>query len=264
MRNHVIILSGLALAMLAGCAKTAAPDTTATVQGKLTVDSYAASPLAVIAFDESGAKQHSTVAADGAFSLSLEKGHTYRLHVLTTGGEEPIVFPRASGALDTTFRVVSGAAVAQLGNVRHFDKAPAGGFVVMSGQAAPGASDGAAGECVDGFVKGTGAACADDNGKDVTCEGGQEEGSSESESANESDPGPDIQCENGVDPNGQPCANEPDGTGDVECTNGVDANGQPCVDETQSAADPAAEMSVPEHNPPEAVGGCDDGENVEE
>lgn len=265
MRKSLLFI-GLVVSLSAACSSSTPPDTTSTVRGKLSFASYTMTPTALIAVDESGAQARSDVASDGSFSLSLQKGHTYKLRVAAGPKEEPIVFPRSTGKLDTTFRVVSGAAVVELGNVRHFAQAPADGFVVMSGQAGSGQSaDGQAGECVDGFIMGTGTACADDDGQDVSCEGGSEEAQGEEE-ATGSDPGPDIQCENGVDPNGQPCADEPDGTGDtdVECTNGVDPNGQACVDDDQDTADPAAEMSVPEHNPPDAVGGCDDGENVEE
>ncbi|MBI5532146.1 MAG: hypothetical protein HY898_05505 [Deltaproteobacteria bacterium] len=240
--RHILMMAGLVLVMATGCAKTGTTDTTSTVQGKFALSSYASAPTAVVALDEKGAKLQAMVAADGAFSLSLEKGHKYSLRAVVSAVEEPLVFPRTSGKLDTTFRVVGGAAVVQLGNVRHFDSAPATGFVVMSGQVAPGTTaNGEVGECVDGFVKGSGAPCADDDGKEVTCEGGGEEGDNEGEAKAETDPGPDIQCNNGLDP-----------------------NGQPCVGGDQDTADPQADMSVPEHNPPDAVGGCDDGDNVEE
>ena len=121
-----------------------------------------------------------------------------------------------------------------LGAVRHFDRAPQPGFTVKSSTkpATVGATtaQGEVGECVDGAIKGSGAACVDDDDK-TSCEGGKA----------------------GVD-------NQADG----ECENGKDAKtGAPCTDDDQAGdlADPAQPMAVPEKNPPNDVTGCEDGEN---
>jgi len=228
------------------------------VRGQLVASSYAATPSAVTAVDESNHRFTSSVNEAGAFSLSLEKGHTYKLVIGHAAGEEPMVFPRATGRLDTTFKVAGGAAVVDLGGVRHFDSAPASGFVVYSSGTAT-TSDGAVGEgelgeCVDGFIMGSGEACADDDGE-VACEDGEDDGE---------DGADDIECENGLDPSGQACVDDDaDGADDIECENGVDPNGQPCVDEDDEA-DPASQMSVPDHNPPDVIGGCDEGGEEQE
>lgn len=229
MQRQLFVFPFLILATAACASKSTTPvDPTSTVQGRMTAATFKAAPTAVEAIDETGKRIRAGVAADGAFKLDLGKGHTYKLVVLTGAGEEALVFPREGGRLDRTFRVSSGAAVVDLGGVRHMDAAPAGGFTVASGAGAirPKSGDGEVGECVDGFVKGTGAACVDDDEK-TSCEGGEQS------------------------------------DGDGECENGKDAKtGAPCTDNDSAGeedADPTKPMAVPEKNPPNDVSGCSDG-----
>ncbi len=72
------------------------------------------------------------LAADGAFRFDLARGHTYSLSVVLSIGSEPVVFPRVSKRLDTTFRIKTGAAVVDLGAVRHALAASAAVFVQKS------------------------------------------------------------------------------------------------------------------------------------
>ena len=247
MRSLVFLISAASLVIVTSACKSSSSkaDPTSTVQGQLTTSSFAAAPTGVDAIDESGARTHATLAVDGAFRLDLLKGHLYTLVVVGgPKGDEPMVFPRAGGRLDRTFRVSSGAGVFTLGRVRHLDRAPVGGFVVQSTSSQGGAvkpattgGDGEVGECVDGQIKGTGAPCADDDEK-VTCEEGPEASD-----------------------------------GDGECENGKDAKtGQPCSDtdkvgENEQDADANQSMAVPDKNPPDDVGGCkdqgDDGEEAD-
>jgi hypothetical protein len=224
----------------AACSSSAPSNPSSTVEGKVAASTFAlGAPTSVEAIDESGARTRAAVGADGAFKLSVTKAHVYRLVAVTPKGEEPIVFPRADGRLDKTFRVSSGAAIVALGNVRHFDKAPATGFTVKTAPPAPApatttttqtaggeTADGAPGECVNGSIMGTGAPCVDDEGK-TSCESGNT--------------GADDQS-------------------DGECNNGKDATGAACTDPQEGeAADPAQSMAVPDKNPPNDVAGCDDG-----
>ena len=259
------LLAGASAVLALGCAAEPPPDTTSTVRGQLVASTYAAAPSSVIAVNESSKRITSSVNAAGGFSISLEKGHTYKLLVAHAAGEESMVFPRASGRLDTTFHVAGGAAVVDLGGVRHFESAPPTGFVVFSSGTATSTDgtvgEGELGECVDGFIMGTGEACADDDGQ-VACEEGDDEG----EDGAEAEDGDAIECENGLDPAGQACVDEPDPNDpdDIQCADGIDPNGQPCVDDDDGAeeeddADPAGQMSVPDHNPPDVIGGCDEG-----
>jgi hypothetical protein len=199
MRIAICLVACAALA--AACSSSSStPKQTSTVQGTVASATFASgAPSAVDAIDESGARTHVVIAADGAFSMNLAKAHVYRVVAITPAGEEPLVFPRAGGRLDTTFRLSSGAAVVGLGNVRHFDSAPKAFSVVD-----------------DGLTQ---------------CEGGNA-------GANDQ--------------------------GGGECENGIDAKtGQACTDDGQGGndADPAKPMAVPEKNPPNDVGGCEDGSN---
>lgn len=199
MRTPICLAVGAALALAcSGTSSTSKP--TSTVQGTVASATFATgAPSGVDAIDETGKRTHSALAADGVFSLTLAKAHVYRIVAITPAGEEPLVFPRAGGRLDTTFRLSSGAAVVGLGTVRHFASAPAAFSVVDDGQ---------------------------------------------------------TQCESGT-------AGEND-QGGGECENGVDAStGKACTDDGQGGgdADPAKPMAVPEKNPPNDVGGCEDGSN---
>ena len=246
MRAVAFLISAAALVVVTSACKkksSAHADPTSTVQGQISTSSFAAAPTRVDAIDETGARTHANLAADGAFRLDLMKGHLYTLVVGGPKGDEPMVFPRTGGRLDRTFRVSSGAGVVTLGHVRHLDRAPASGFVVQSpsspqgGGVKPATSggNGEIGECVDGQIKGTGAPCVDDDEK-ATCEEGPEASD-----------------------------------GDGECENGKDAKtGQPCSDndkvgENEQDADANQPMAVPENNPPDTVGGCkDEGDDGEE
>lgn len=239
MRSAVFLIACTAVVVASSACKksSAKADPTSTVQGRLATSSFAVAPTAVDAIDETGARTIGTVSPDGAFRLDLTKGHVYTLVVVSPKGDEPMVFPRAGGRLDRTFRVSSGAGVVTLGNVRHLDRAPQAGFVVQSTSTQSGSvkpattgtgGGGEVGECVDGQIKGTGAPCVDDDEKTV-CEDGSEVSD-----------------------------------GDGECDNGKDVKtGQPCSDtdkvgEDDQDADANQPMAVPEKNPPNDVGGCKD------
>ena len=231
-------ISCIALTALAALAcSSSKPSPNSTVEGKVAASTFAlGAPTAVDAIDETGARTHAAVGADGSFKFEIAKGHVYRVVVLTPKGEEPLVFPRTGGRLDQTFRVSSGAALVALGNVRHFDKAPVAGFAVKSATPAPttttksAGGNGEVGECVDGTIKGSGAPCVDDDAK-TSCEAG---------------------------------AQGADDHGDGECENGKDAKtGAACSDKDNEgdAADPQHAMAVPDKNPPNDVSGCEDGES---
>ena len=240
-----MLLFAAALAILGGCKKktAAAPDTTSSVTGALTVASFPSTPSAIEAVDEKGTTVQAAVDEQGRFQLSLPAGHTYRFAVALAAGSEPLVFPRASKRLDTTVHIATGAATVALGAVRHFNAAPADGFTVKSSSGSSPtkpqtetSGDGNVGECVDGFVKGTGSPCADDDAK-ASCDNGE----------GQNDNGADGECENGKDKKtGAACTDEQGG--DTE-TN----------DDAASDADPTKPMAVPDHNAPDDVSGCNEG-----
>lgn len=191
-------------------------------------------PSAIRATDEAGTLTRAQLGANGSFKLTLDKGHSYRLEVIGTS-VEPVVFPRASGSLDTVFHVSGGGARVTLGQLHHYDAAPTGGFAVIA-QTRAALSTGApvTNQCVDGSVPGTGAACADDDGSEMTCEAADDGAEAEDGEA------ADGKCVNGKDSvSGLPCTDAPGG----------------------GAADPASPMTVPDHNVPGDVGGCDEEED---
>ena len=200
---------GAAALVLVACSSSSGqqPATTSSVSGKLTLSSFAKAPAAVDAVDETGKRTHGDVAPDGAFHLDLAKGHVYELLVVGPGFEEPIVFPRATGRLDKSFRISSGAAIVSLGSVRHYDSAPQAGFKILklesqqSGQTGQGeTADGEDGECVDGHLQGTNTPCVDDDDK-TTCEKGHDDGNHDDEN--------DGECDNGKDAKtGQACTDD--------------------------------------------------------
>ncbi len=157
------------------CASSSAPSKpTSTIQGSVASATFASGAASNIdAVDETGARTRVAVGADGAFTLRVAKSHVYRLVAVTPAGEEPLVFPRSGGRLDTTFRISSGGAVVALGSVRHFDAAPQAFSVVDDGQTqceggASGADDHGDGECENRKDAITGQACADDGqGPDI-------------------------------------------------------------------------------------------------
>ena len=154
-------------ALLACSSKTSAPSASSQISGRVDAATFAlGAPTGLDAVDEVNVRTHAALAGDGSFQLALAKGHAYRLVALTPKGEEPIVFPRANGHLDQTFRISSGAAVVALGSVRHFDRAPATFSVADDGKTSceggrAGASDQADGECENGKDQKTGLACTD-------------------------------------------------------------------------------------------------------
>ena len=220
--TFVCPLACLVAATTIGCSEPATHgNDVSSVSGALATATFPSAPSAVEATDEAGAVSRTAPNAHGAFVLPLTKDHTYRVAIVTATGSEPLVFPRASGKLDTTFKIGTGAAKFDLGTIRHLDSAPATGFKHAQGKDA-----GEDGECVDGTLEGTGEACVDDD-EEVTCEGAR---------AAEA---PDGECENGKDV----------------------ATGAACVDDddAEPGADGSKALCVAENNIPPEVGGCEDG-----
>lgn len=242
MRNFLLVA---ACFTAAGCGGKATGTPTSTLTGTLARETFPDEPRSITATNERGASIVTSVNGSGPFKLVLRKGHTYRLAVTLADGSVPVVFPRASGKLDPSFRVSGGAALVNLGTVRHLAAAPAVGFHMQAlSQSAPaeGAGPQGGGECEDGVDIATGAACIDDEGQ-LSCE--------------------EHDDDDDVDGNYE---------GDGECENGVDATtGGACtvLPEGDEAADDADEvspdgpMAVAEHNVPDDVGGCDDDDDDE-
>jgi hypothetical protein len=213
-----------------GCGQSPSK-TTSTISGTAALGTFPSAPLSALATDEGGRAVSAPIASDGRFSLTLAKGHTYRMS-FAAANDVPIVLPRSTGKLKIAFHLSTGGAHADLGSVRYFANAPAGGFHISTTPATPPSSSapGSDTECVDGVVAGTALPCVDDDGK-VECDDGSE-----------------------VD------------DGDGECIDGKDAKtGVACTDPPESGdeLDPTSAMAIPEKNVPEDVGGCAEGEDGE-
>jgi hypothetical protein len=242
MRNS---LFAAACFVVAGCGGLATRSTS-TVSGSLLRDTFPNDPRSVTATDERGATITTVPNGDGAFKLVLPKGHRYRLAVVSADGSVPIVFPRNSGELDQWFRVSGGAAIVNLGSVRHLAAAPTTGFK-MQALIAPAddanASQGG-GECEDGVDVATGGACIDDHGQ-MSCEANDEEEEDDDVDGNFEGDG---QCENGTD----------------ATTGGACTTASAVESEAEEAASAESPMAIAEHNVPDEVGGCDESDDDDE
>jgi len=236
MRKFLFVAACFAVA---GCDK-ATGSSTSTVTGTLTRETFPEEPRSISATNEKGVWIATPANGSGPFKLSLRKGHTYRLAVTLADRSVPIVFPRASGLLDPSFRVSGGAALVNLGAVRHLAAAPTVGFHMQAlSESAPADSASAqgGGECEDGVDVATGAACIDDEGQ-MSCEEHDDDDDVDGNFEG------DGECENGVDATtGGACTDAADGDGEAEDTDEVSPEGP---------------MAVAEHNAPNDVGGCDD------
>ena len=233
MRSIIVLslVSAAAAVVLGGCAAKSGPvqsPAPSTASGSVALSTFPSVPSNLTIRDEAGHVLQAALAADGAFSVALPKGHTYKVAVTTPKGDVPLVFPRSSGRFDTSFVLKSDGARVPLGTVRYLPRAPVGGFRVATLTAPP--ASGAGQDCVD---------CVNDDPK-VTCEG-------------EGD-------QSGADQGGQS-----DGTNAEKQTKAPEAaaSGSDASDQ----ADPTQEMAVGDQNAPEQVDGCggeQDGANVEQ
>lgn len=118
-RTSLFALGLVALSSVA-CAsndkKSAVGETT--LSGTTALSTYAATPRSVVATDETGRVSSAPLGADGSFSLTLKRAHTYHVDVLTDAGPVPLVFPRTSGKVTKTFALKSDGARLALGSVR--------------------------------------------------------------------------------------------------------------------------------------------------
>ena len=194
-----------------GCAKKTV-STTSVITGSAALASFPTRPSAVEAIDEAGHTTRVDVAADGRFTLTLSKGHKYRIAIVTGPTGTPLIFPRPGGSLDLSFKVQSGGAHVNLGAVRFLPVAPSTGFKILTTPAA-------------------------------TCSGGDGECAQE---------GNNVSCDEGEG-----------GGGDGECVDGKDLEtGKACTDGDTASdeADPTKPLAVADHNAPQEISGCDDGE----
>lgn len=125
------------VALVGACAAKSHPAPETVLSGSVALSTFPNAPTQVRVIDETGASLSAPIAADGSFSLTLPHSHGYKV-VLAGQGNVPVVFPRQTGKLDTTFTIKSKGAKVSLGSVRYMPSAPASGFHVRSTAAAGG------------------------------------------------------------------------------------------------------------------------------
>jgi hypothetical protein len=157
-----LALSLSATAFACGCASAPREST---VQGTAALSTFPSPPSVALARDESGGVARSKIDRHGQFSLSLAKGHKYRLAFEGSAATVPIVFPRSSGTIDATFALHTNGANLRLGQVRYYPSLPSGGFHVLAANVPAGTPSG---DCVD---------CVNDD-QQVTCDASESEGKS--------------------------------------------------------------------------------------
>src|SRR5258707_203111 len=155
MRIHLTIPTILAV-LSVGCAASKKPNSTVTATAALT--GYPAAPTAGMATNEQGQVWTGGIDTSGRFSLTLPRGHRYRIALALADREVPVVFARGSGRFGNSFSIVSGGAKVELGALQYLASMQAGSMLVTTGT--PGSmvvigSSAQTGQCVDGKVAGT-------------------------------------------------------------------------------------------------------------
>jgi hypothetical protein len=152
-----VLTSILVAVGLAACSSTATP-TTQTITGKLATSSFPESVTAVRAVGSSSTVE-ATIAADGSFSLTLPAGDRYRISMVSAVRESTLVFPRASGTIDTSFALEGAVASRDVGTVRYMHDAADHSFDCDN-------------ECTPGSTTSDGTVCVhDDNGSNPSGDG---------------------------------------------------------------------------------------------
>ena len=134
----VVALSSVVL----GCGGNVGAPTT-TVGGTVAAATFPAAPTSIQATSGRGAVVRAALDARGAFSMLVPKGDTYSIAIVAGGRRIPLVMPRRSGKLATSFKVSSDGVVIALGAVRYL---PAGAKAAFRVASSPGGE--CRGECV--------------------------------------------------------------------------------------------------------------------
>ncbi len=129
------------------------------------------------------------VAADGSFSISAPVGARYRLELVSATRSADLVFPRRTGAIDTSFYIGGATSTIQLGTLRYLRDAATCGYE-FDGQ---GCADGQTAEgdqCVDDSADEGGAHDEGGGGGNDEGGGGQDEGNGGQEEGGNGDQDP--------------------------------------------------------------------------
>lgn len=205
--NRISLLVGL---FAIGCSSPAAPPQT--VSGRVEQAGFPAHVDGIRVVQGTSEIVSAALASDDTFALTIPAGTTYRIEFLSLG-EPSLVFPRASGSIDTTFTILSGTQPFDLGKVRFIGDAASNTFHMGT----PGEEDDV--ECEDGIDE-NGAVCVDDDDDEgAGCEDGTDDGETNDDGT---DPGDGDGEEDDDGPQGQAAVAEHNLPSSIGCDDHAD------------------------------------------
>ncbi|MDP9150397.1 MAG: hypothetical protein M3O36_10720 [Myxococcota bacterium] len=171
-------LAALMVGVATGACTNAGNVGPSVVTGTAALSTFPSTASSVRAIRNDGQIVSAALASDGRFSLTLNKGYTYKLAVGTSGGFVPLAFPRQTGRIDASFVLSTNGAVVALGNIRYLPSAPKTGFKALYAPVTPGPSSLPA-DCVD---------CVNDDQQTSCDDGSRGETSAEPAAAEQANP----------------------------------------------------------------------------
>ncbi|MEP7120897.1 MAG: hypothetical protein ABJE95_08310, partial [Byssovorax sp.] len=161
----LLAVTALATSAAGGCSSTPVA-TSSTLVGSVAQASFPKAVSAITLKSSTGKTSTVAVAADGKFSLKLEKGAKYQLFLGPDGKSIPLVLKSGQGRLETQVNVKSGGASVALGSIRYW-----GGGGMVAAKVIAGTSTNAS-KCVNGVFAGTAQPCASGNAAEVCSDDG--------------------------------------------------------------------------------------------
>ncbi|HEY4178002.1 MAG TPA: hypothetical protein VGM90_14240 [Kofleriaceae bacterium] len=235
------LTSILVAAGLAACSSST--PTTQTITGKIETSSFPESVSAVRAVG-TNATVEAKLASDGTFSLTLPAGDRYRISMVSAVRESTLVFPRATGTIDTSVAIAGAAASRDVGTVRYLHDAAGHSFDCGN-------------QCTPGSTNPDGSTCVHDDGDGSTPpSGGEGSGTDPSDGSGGHPPGDGS----GAHPDGDGSGTPPDG--DTGSGAGGDDGGASCggtMPEPPGSAHPDGDTAICDQNLPPSM--CGDGDS---
>lgn len=155
---------------LAACTSTSST-TPQTITGTVDQTTFASPVDRVRVLQGTTEVASASVGADGAFAIAIPAGTGYRIELTNAS----LVFPRATGTIDTSFAIVNGTRPFSLGTVRYVGDAKTHAYH----------QDSSDGECEDGIDE-SGNVCVDDpSDQGAACEDGTNDGETNDDGSND-------------------------------------------------------------------------------
>lgn len=218
---HQLVMGSIVGALVAGCGAATTP---ALVKGQVAQSTFPTALTHLTLVSSLGARTQITLASDGTFQAKLAPGAAYRLDFLSNGS---VVFPRATGSINSAFAVV-GPTTLDLGKLTYIGDPKAHAYAFTSGGTAGGTTDSSGDVEVDdsNTCQTDDGAGSDSGSGDVTDGGTSDTGSSSGDS----------------------------GSASGDSADGPDMTGAEAQQETDKIDQEPAEAAVPEHNAPSEAG----------